>query len=181
MLSLEEEQEIRGRTNDLVTTWQMEERGDIEAMSLDDYLDLVQASAVASEESVQSLHMWVSASRRAGARWEQIGEILGVSRQAAQKRFGESFDDSVTPSEKRVTMVTAFNEVAILAEEGAAGYEVVRAGWGVLYFRHVGHAVENVRRVSLSLRQSSVISEMEEQGWKFVFRWTPYTYYTRPV
>lgn len=179
MLKLNEEQDIRDRTTDLVTTWQIEQRGDIEEMSLDDYLDLVQAASVAAEEGNLSLQRWVSASRRAGASWEQVGEALGVSRQAAQKRFGESFDDSVSPSEKRVAMVTAFNEVQILADEGAAGYEVVRAGWGVLYFRHVGHAVENVRRVSV--RQSSVISEMEAQGWTFVFRWTPYTYYTRPA
>lgn len=179
MLKLTEEQDIRDRTNDLITTWQLEQRGDIEEMTLPDYLDLVEAAAVAAEEGDLSLKRWVSASRRAGASWEEVGTALGVSRQAAQKRFGESFDDSVAPSEKRVSPVTAFNEVQVLADEGAAGYEVVRAGWGVLYFRHVGHAVENVRRVSL--RQSSMITEMESLGWTFVFRWTPYTYYTRPA
>lgn len=179
MLKLAEEQDIRDRATDLVTTWQIERRGDVEEMTLDDYLDLVEAAAVATEESDLSLKRWVSASRRAGASWEQIGAALGVSRQAAQKRFGESFDDSVAPSEKRVRGVTAFNEVSVLADEGAAGYEVVRASWGTLFFRHVGHPVENVRRVSL--RQSSIISEMEDVGWTFVFRWTPYTYYTRPA
>lgn len=179
MLTLAEEQNIRDRTTDLIATWQLEQRGDIEAMVLEDYLDLVQAAAVAAEEGNLSLQRWVSASRRAGASWDQIGTALGVSRQAAQKRFGESFDDSITPSEKRVAMVTAFNEVAVLASEGAAGYEVSRASWGTLYFRHVGYPVENVRRVSL--RQSSVVSEMEANGWSFVFSWMPYTYYTRPV
>jgi len=179
MLKLAEEQDIRDRTTDLITEWQIEQRGEIEEMTLHDYLDLVEAAAVAAEEGNLSLKRWVSASRRAGASWEQIGTALGVSKQAAQKRFGESFDDSVAPSEKRVRGVNAFNEVEVLADQGAAGYEVVRAGWGVLYFHHVGHAVENVRRVSL--RQSSMISEMESVGWKFVFRWTPYTYYSRPA
>lgn len=159
--------------------WQQETRGEINEMVLDDYLDLVQAAAIAADEGEHSLKRWVSASRRTGASWEQIGRALGVSRQAAQKRFGESFDESVTPNEKKVRGVTAFNEVEVLAEQGAAGYEVIRASWGTLFFRHVGHPVENVRRVSM--RQSSVISEMESSGWTFVFRWTPYTYYTRPA
>lgn len=36
------------------------------------------------------LHMTVSAARANGASWDDIGQALGVSRQAAHKRFGAS-------------------------------------------------------------------------------------------
>lgn len=146
-------------------------------MALEGYLDLVQAASVMAEESKLSLQRWVSAARRAGASWEQIGSALGVSRQSVQKRFGETFDNAAAPSEKRVFGVTAFNEVRLLADEGAAGYEVVRASWGTLFFRYVGDPVENVRLVSP--RRGKPISEMEAEGWTHVFSWYPYTYYTR--
>jgi hypothetical protein len=35
------------------------------------------------------LPIFVSAARRSGATWEQIGDALGVSRQAAQQRYGQ--------------------------------------------------------------------------------------------
>ncbi|MGB3736736.1 MAG: hypothetical protein WA964_17385 [Ilumatobacter sp.] len=121
----------------------------------------------------------VSAARRAGASWEQVGTALGVSRQAAQKRFGESFDDVTSSTEKRVTGVNAFNEVQVMADEGADGWEVVRANFFTLYFRHAGHPVDNVRLVSL--RRGKPISEMEADGWTHQFSWFPYTYYSRPA
>lgn len=178
-MNIREEQDIRDRTHDLVASWQMEQRGAVESLTLEGYLDLVQAAAVVAEEGDHSLQRWVSATRRAGASWEQIGTALGVSRQAAQKRFGESFDEVEGPTERRVTGVTAFNEVQVLDEYGADDWEVVRASWLTLYFRKVDHPVENVRRVTL--RRGKPISEMEADGWTHVFSWYPYTYYTRPA
>jgi hypothetical protein len=35
------------------------------------------------------LPIFVNAARRNGATWEQIGDALGVSRQAAHQRYGE--------------------------------------------------------------------------------------------
>ncbi len=75
--------------------------------------------------------------------------------------------------------VTAFNEVEVLAEHGAEGWEVVRANWLTLCFRQVGNPVENVRLVTL--RRGKRISEMEADGWTHLFSWYPYTYYTRPA
>jgi hypothetical protein len=37
----------------------------------------------------QSIELLVTGLRREGATWAAIGELLGVSRQAAQQRFGE--------------------------------------------------------------------------------------------
>jgi hypothetical protein len=35
------------------------------------------------------LPIFVNAARNSGATWEQIGDALGVSRQAAQQRYGQ--------------------------------------------------------------------------------------------
>ncbi len=188
MLNLREEQEVRDRIADLVTNWQIEQRGAIESMPVEGYLDLVQAAAIVSEEGALSLQRWVSATRRAGASWEQIGAALGVTRQAAQKRFASFAEDTLVTEQggdgdedgvKLVRGVNSFNEVEILSEQGTAGYEVVRAGWAKLYFRPTVRPVENVRVVSL--RRGKPIAEMESEGWTHVFSWYPYTYYTRPA
>jgi hypothetical protein len=39
------------------------------------------------------LPIFVNAARRSGATWEQIGDALGVSRQAAQQRYGQHDND----------------------------------------------------------------------------------------
>lgn len=188
MLTPREEQDLRSRTADLVLSWHLEQRGALESADADGYRALVEAAAIVADESDGSLRNWVGAARRAGLSWEDIGTTLGVSRQAAQKRFapGESQDrgalwDVATPSpgQRTRTGVTAFNEVEVLREEGAAGNRVVGAGFGRLFFEQTDRPWENVRVVSL--RRGRPISEMEADGWTHVFSWYPYTYFTRPA
>jgi hypothetical protein len=45
-------------------------------------------TAVVEEWPTEILGFWIAALRAAGASWEDIGELLGVSRQAAHRRFG---------------------------------------------------------------------------------------------
>lgn len=49
----------------------------------------VQRAAVAEAEATEKLRQVVTAARLEGASWAEIGRYLGVSRQAATKRFGE--------------------------------------------------------------------------------------------
>ena len=49
----------------------------------------VQRAAVAEAEATEKLRKAVTAARSGGASWAEIGRYLGVSRQAATKRFGE--------------------------------------------------------------------------------------------
>lgn len=187
MLSPREEQDLRSRTGDLVLSWHLEQRGALESADADGYRALVEAAAVVADESAGSLRNWVGAARRAGLSWEDIGAVLGVSRQAAQKRFAPTEEqerglwDVSAAGPGRVTRigVTAFNEVGVLAEEGAAGRRVVGAGWAKLYFEPTDRPWDNVRVVSL--RRGRPISEMEAEGWTHAFSWYPYTYFTRPA
>jgi hypothetical protein len=49
----------------------------------------VQEAGEAETNATSVLRSRVAAARAAGATWRQIGEHLGVTRQAAAKRFGE--------------------------------------------------------------------------------------------
>ncbi len=51
-------------------------------------LALVAASRVAAEETEPLLQEPVADARSAGHSWDTVGRLLGVSRQAAQQRFG---------------------------------------------------------------------------------------------
>lgn len=146
-------------------------------MTLEGYLDLVQAAALVAEEGNTSLRQWVSAARRAGASWEQIGGALGVSRQAVQRRFGPIGDEPEPLAAKRVRGMTSFNEVTRMTDEGANGYELVGGGPLFLDFRFVGEPVENVRVAST--RSGRTIAEMEGEGWTHQFSWFPFHYFSR--
>ena len=52
------------------------------------YLELVRLTAEADARVGRMLADAVSAARRAGHTWEAIGSALGMTRQAAQQRFG---------------------------------------------------------------------------------------------
>jgi hypothetical protein len=54
----------------------------------DQPLIALRALAVRAREVERLTELAVSDSREAGARWTEIGEALGISRQAAQQRFG---------------------------------------------------------------------------------------------
>src|SRR3978361_1613637 len=52
------------------------------------YLRLVAATRTAAEETSRLLRESIDLARAAGHSWDTIGRLLGVSRQAAQQRFG---------------------------------------------------------------------------------------------
>jgi hypothetical protein len=58
------------------------------AITLDDALD-------------EAIHTFVSDARQAGHTWQEIGELLAISRQAAQQRFGRA-PDAGDPEEARL-------------------------------------------------------------------------------
>lgn len=177
MLDTGEQQEIRDRAKGIVAAWQEDQRGPIESLTLDGYIDLVEAAALAADEGNASLRLWVSAARRAGASWEQVGVALGVSRQAAQRRFAATADEPENSTAKRVRGMNAFNEVSRMTAEGADGYELVGGGFLYLDFRFVGQPVENIRVAST--RSTRTIGEMEDEGWTHQFSWPPFNYFSR--
>lgn len=177
-----EEQELRQRVADLVLDWHTDgDATNLDGADEDDFRGMIQAAHVVADESRHSLNRWVDAGRRAGLSWSVIGDQLGISRQAAQQRFAHSGPDEPATMGKRIvrTGVTAFNEVEILAEEGARGRKVVGATWLTLFFEQTDGARENIRVVSL--RGPGLTASYVEQGWEHALTWYPYRYFTRPA
>ena len=69
----------------------------------------------------------VAAARAGGASWALIGAELGMSRQAAQQRFGAG-SVIAGESERWLGPVTAFDELAELEIAGRQGWHTVEAG-----------------------------------------------------
>lgn len=157
---------------------------DLDNASLDDFRQLIRAASIVSDEAGHSLNRWVDAGRHAGLSWADIGEVLGVTRQAAQQRFARTSafaDGPIAESDDSGTVVrtgmTAFNEVTALEEEGHKGNSLVGAAPLKLFFAPRGVPYENMRVTAL--RPTSVITRYESAGWTYVLSWFPFHYFTR--
>lgn len=138
------------------------------------HLRLIALTAEIASEASSTLRASVGASRAAGLSWEQIGDVLHISRQAAQQRFGNATtqaDDGIW----RMTPVTAFDEIERLNEVGRHGWHSI--GFGSLYhdLARSDQQWEHCRVSVFAPRQ-----ELEAAGWqKIGGRWFPWAYYAR--
>ncbi|WP_432570623.1 hypothetical protein [Kineococcus sp. SYSU DK005] len=149
-------------------------------------LRLVDAARVAAEETSRLLRTSIDGARSAGHRWDAVGAVLGVSKQAAQQRFGSPTakpgQDAGTGEGGRprriLTPLTAFDEMEVLEREGRRGWHVV--DYGTLY-----HLVEASEHQWEHLRQPwnpAARRRLEEGGWTLVKSMTfPWGYYKRPL
>jgi hypothetical protein len=72
------------------------------------YLDLVRRARDVDVLAGQVLRLCVQQSRDAGHTWQEIGDLLGVTRQAAFQRFGKPIDPRTgEPMDKTVRMTDA--------------------------------------------------------------------------
>src|SRR5579864_9451566 len=72
------------------------------------YLDQVRNALRAHQLAEQVLKVCVQQSRDAGHTWQEIGDLLGVTRQAAFQRFGKPIDPRTgEPMDKTVRMADA--------------------------------------------------------------------------
>jgi hypothetical protein len=72
------------------------------------HLDLVRNGLRAHQLAEQVLKLCVQQSRDAGHTWQEIGDLLGVTRQAAFQRFGKPIDPRTgEPMDKTVRMADA--------------------------------------------------------------------------
>jgi len=141
---------------------------------------LVDAARVASEEAGALLRQSINGARAAGHSWGAIGDLLGVSKQAAQQRFGGAMSATAAATgERRVlSPVTSFDEMAALEIEGRRGWHSV--GFGTLH-----HVLEKSdvqwehRRV---LWGTASRAQLEADGWQLIQRVTfPWSYWARPT
>lgn len=156
----------------------------LDSATAEDFRHLIRAASVVSDEAGNSLRRWVDAGRHAGLSWADIGEVLGVTRQAAQQRFASSpaFADSLVRDTAASDLIcrtgmTAFNEISTLEEEGRKGNALVGAAPLKLYFSPRGLPYENIRVTAL--RATTLIKRYESAGWTYVLTWGPFHYFTR--
>lgn len=145
------------------------------------HLDLVVLAHRAHSRTAEMLREAVTSARSAGHSWEAIGKALGMTRQAAQQRFGKASAPGSPTSQvpKRVlTGLTAFNEMDVLERAGRYGWHSVE--YGPLY-----HVVERDemqwehRRIYAWSRNRA---SLNADGWHVVGEgWFPWSYYARPT
>ncbi|HEX3711414.1 MAG TPA: DUF3887 domain-containing protein [Trebonia sp.] len=82
------------------------------------YLDLVRSAQQAGVLAEQVLKLCVQQSRDAGHTWQEIGDLLGVTRQAAFQRFGKPIDPRTgEPMDKTVHMTDAGERARAIAAD----------------------------------------------------------------
>jgi hypothetical protein len=148
------------------------------------YLRLVASTRVAADQTSKLLREAIDGARAAGHSWDTIGRLLGVSRQAAQQRFGNNLgavDDLSMPgrpARKMLTPLTAFDEMLVLEREGRRGWHSI--DYGTLY-----HLVEaspwqwQHRRIMWG---SPSRKRLQDEGWELIKTSTfPWGYYKRRV
>lgn len=111
-----------------------------------------------------------------------IGGLIGISRQAAQQRFGEGpSGDEPSRADGDDLIVrsgaTAFNELRMLNEEGRKGHELLDVGLLELLFRKSGDLWEYERVTSLF--PIATRRDMARDGWEYVSSWYPFHYFKR--
>lgn len=120
----------------------------------------------------------VRAAREAGHSWSTIGEVLGMSRQAAQQRFGGASDDLPEshgdPLRRQLYGLSAFNEMAQLKEAGRHGWHSV--GFGAMF-----HTVEKSDVQWEHLRLTVGAGTPGDDWIRIEGMWFPWVYYARPT
>jgi hypothetical protein len=179
---VQDEQAIRARVSGLVEAWAAERVPPFTGESAEGFAEAITVAHLVADEGRLTLQRWVDAARRTGLSWAEIGQALGISKQAAQQRFrpGELADEQLADSGDEIVRLgaTAFNELKILREEGLRGRELMRVGALALVFRPSGRRWEYLRRVAPWAAPEAV---QAAEGWTHVGSWLPFQYYKRPI
>lgn len=145
------------------------------------YLELVVRTDQAYRRTSDMLRAAVLAARGAGHSWEVIGTSLGMSRQAAQQRFGKGSsraDEDEGPEQRKILGLTAFNEMAVLEKAGRYGWHSVEYGPYFHLLERDDVQWEHRRVYAWAHNRSS----LEADGWQLVGQgWFPWAYYARPI
>lgn len=136
----------------------------------------VVSRVVEAEDVVRDLlRQSVVAARAAGCSWASIGAELGMSRQAAQQRFGGGGDvRTVDDHERWLGPVTAFDELPELELAGRLGWHTVEAGM----LRHRMIRTETQWEHKRVVWPGS-LARKERDGWQIGCRAFPWVYLIR--
>ncbi|WP_127794472.1 hypothetical protein [Agromyces sp. LHK192] len=143
------------------------------------HLTLVRLSAEAEREARGILRQSVESARAGGVSWSAIGTELGMTRQAAQQRFGDASRDGAPADDREYRWlgpVTAFDEMAELELAGRAGWHTVEVG----ILRHLMVRTdtqwEHKRVVFRGLSRRDA-----DDGWVVAAQWFPWAYLVRDL
>jgi hypothetical protein len=142
------ETDLRQRVAGLALAWQEESRP-FAGAARDEYPPMIEAAHVVADEARLALHRWI------GDRTNDLDDTDHIVRHGAN----------------------AFNEMAIMAEEGAKGRELVGTGMLCLTFVQTDRAWEYRRMVGIGPDTEA----MAAHGWQLVSSWLPFHYFKRPV
>jgi len=145
----------------------------------DAHLELVALARAARSETDVLLAAAVQSARSAGCTWEQVGTVLGMTRQAAQQRYGQPDPTASAATAGGATQrlvlrpLSAFNEMSVLARAG-------RYGWHSVAYGPLFHIVERDDRQWEHSRTTGSIPS--GGGWMPVGSgWAWWTYWARPT
>lgn len=176
------EKKFRDSVSDLaLKTWTIE-HGPLEPPEKSKLLQLVEYSHIIAHEAGVSQQRWIDAARRCGASWAEIGGVLGISRQAAQQRFGTASYAPPSLHGGRALIersATAFNEMGIMAEEGAQGRELV--GLGPMTLAFIQSECQWEYRRELAIASAAKKAHLSASGWLRSGTWYPFLYFKRPL
>lgn len=182
-MNLTEQQAIRKRAAAVMVEWANCRQPPFTGETAEEFRDAITAAYLVADEGRLDLQRWVSAGRRSGLSWTDIGEALGISKQAAQQRFKLEIEDNSAPQADGEMVVRlgahAFNEMRILKHEGENGHELVDAGLLKLIFRKTDQQWEYIRRVGGVWMTDEMLLEMTNAGWTYVSSWPPFHYFKR--
>lgn len=151
-----------------------------EPQSVPDYLELIKVASGMETQARSLLHEAVNSARSAGATWSAVGSTLGMSKQAAQKRFTAQrapLTSDLDPDERILGPVNAFDEMVELALAGRYGWHSVDFG---PHFHRVARSKRQWEHVRVSMLTSRARS-MQADGWQVIASEFPYTYLKRDL
>lgn len=141
-----------------------------------DHLALVDRASRAHGATRELLHQSVAAARASGHSWAAVGGVLGLTRQAAQQRFGPIVE---LPSEGDVRWlgpVTAFDEMRELELAGRRGWHTIDAG--MLKHKVVRTPTQWEHRRVVWTRPAGAF---EQDGWQVAVRAFPWLYLVKDL
>lgn len=145
---------------------------------LDRLLELVEVTSRAGAETKSLLREAVSSARAAGASWDAIGRVLGMSRQAAHQRFGRPQDRDDTPGQRILGPVTAASEMEALRVAGRNGWHSV--GFGA-YQHTLEHSPTQWEHRRIRVVATGTRTRLERDGWRVIGTWFPWVYLKRDL
>lgn len=180
-MQIRAEADIRARTAAIPLDWVTDANGSFEGETKSEFGVVITAAHIVSDEAGMSLRRWIDAGRRAGMSWAEVGALLGISKQAAQQRFGRPGEDADAANDGEIVVrlgATAFNEMAMMRREGEQGRELVGTGALSLTFRQTDQRWEYRRTAGQMPGQGE---RMVRDGWTYVSSWLPWNYYKRSL